>query len=209
MASQRPYQRAHPWLTFQLDLRRLSHLDWLTLGHTAADCWHVAAAPLDPQVSKAIHQIYLAKGALATTAIEGNTLSEEEALAAVAGHLELPPSRQHLKHEVDNVVTACNELVAKLETDGCIPLTVDYLERMNKLVLDGLEVDDHVVPGRVRTENVIVGRYRCPDGRDAGFLLQRLCDTLDHLNAPDIGEIEFAILKAIFAHVYFVSLLSH
>lgn len=204
MTCQRPYQRTHPWLTFQLDLRRLSHWDWLTLGRVAANCWHVAAAPLEPQVSEEIHKIYLAKGALATTAIEGNTLSEEEALAAVAGHLKLPPSRQYLKREVDNIVTACNELAAKLETDGEIPITVEYLERMNKLVLDGLEVDDHVSPGRVRTENVTVGRYHCPEGHDAGFLLHRLCDTLNDLSASDLGKFEFAILKAVFAHIYFV-----
>ena len=204
MTCQRPYERTHPWLTFQLDLRRLSHLDWLTLGRVAANCMHVAAAPLDPQVSEKIHQIYLAKGALATTAIEGNTLTEEEALDAVAGRLKLPPSRQYLEREVDNIVTACNELVTMLESDGEIPITVDYLERMNQLVLDGLEVDDHVSPGRVRTENVTVGRYRCPEGRDAGFLLQRLCDALNNLSASDMDEIEFAILKAVFAHIYFV-----
>ena len=122
----------------------------------------------------------------------------------MAGQLELPPSREYLKREVDNIVAACNELVAKLNAEGRIPLTVDYLERMNALVLDGLEVDDHVVPGRVRTANVVVGRYRCPEGRDAGFLLQRLCATLEDLSAPDIDETAFAILKAIFAHVYFV-----
>ena len=204
MTCQRPYERTHPWLTFQLDLRRLSHLDWLTLGRVAANCMHVAAAPLDPQVSEKIHQIYLAKGALATTAIEGNTLTEEEALAAVAGRLKLPPSRQYLEREVDNIVTACNELAAKLSTDGEIPITVDYLERMNRLVLDGLEVDDYVIPGRVRTGNVAVGRYRCAEGRDAGFLLRCLCNRLNKLNASGMDEIEFAIIKAVFAHIYFV-----
>ena len=204
MTSQRPYQRTHPWLTFQCDLRQLTHLDWLTLGRAAADCSHVAAAPLAPRVSENIHQLYLAKGALATTAIEGNTLSEEEALAAVTGGLELPPSRQYLKREVDNIVAACNELVAELKAQGRIPLTVARLEHMNTRVLDGLEVDGHVVPGRVRTGNVSVGRYRCPEGRDATFLMQRLCAMLADLSAPGIEETAFAILKAIFAHVYFV-----
>ena len=204
MTNQRPYERTHPWLTFQFDLRRLSHLDWLALGRIAADCGHIAAAPLDPRVSEDIHKLYLAKGALATTAIEGNTLSEEEALAAVAGDLELPPSREYLKREVDNIVTACNELTRELQAKGGIPLTVERLERMNALVLEGLDVDDHVTPGRVRTVNVSVGRYRCPEGRDAEFLAERLCATLKALRAPDIGDTEFAILKAVFAHVYFV-----
>ena len=204
MTTQRPYERTHPWLTFQFDLRRLSHLDWVTLGRIAADCGHIAAAPLDPRVSESIHKLYLAKGALATTAIEGNTLSEEEALAAVAGELELPPSREYLKREVDNIVAACNELVGELQAEGGIPLTVARLERMNARVLNGLDVGDHVTPGRVRMVNVSVGRYRCPEGRDAEFLAQRLCATLAALATPEIGDTEFAILKAIFAHIYFV-----
>ena len=203
MTNRRPYQHTHPWLTFQVDLRQLTHLDWRTLGRAAAECAHVAAAPLAPRVSQDIHQLYLAKGALATTAIEGNTLSEAEALAAVAGSLDLPPSRQYLKREIDNIVAACNELVAELKAKRRIPLSVERLKRLNALVLDGLEVDDHVAPGRVRTGNVSVGRYRCPEGRDAEFLARRLCAMLENLSAPDIDKTAFAILKAIFAHIYF------
>ena len=204
MTNQRPYERTHPWLTFHLDLGRLKHTDWLTLGEAAAKCSHIAAAPLDPQVSHDVHQLYLAKGALATTAIEGNTLSEDEARAALAGSLELPPSREYLKRELDNIVAACNELSAQLAQDGRIPLTVERIERMNAHVLDGLDVDASVAPGRMRTGNVSVGRYRCPEGRDARFLLQRLCAALNDFTAPDIDATALAIIKAVFAHVYFV-----
>ena len=204
MTKERPFERTHPWLTFRFDLRRLRHTDWLALGSAAADCRHIATAPLAPDVSKEIHQLYLAKGALATTAIEGNSLTEEEARAAVAGTLELPPSRQYLKRELDNIVGACNALVAQLEADGHVPLTVETLEGMNASVLRDLEVDEHVAPGQVRTVNVSVGRYRCPEGRDARFLLERLCDTLNGLAIPEVDTFAFAILKAIFAHVYFV-----
>ena len=204
MTGQRPFERTHPWLTFRLDLRRLKHTDWLALGEAAAKCWHIAAAPLDPQVSDDVHQLYLAKGALATTAIEGNTLSEDEARAALAGSLKLPPSREYLKRELDNIIAACNELSVQLEQEGPITLTVERIERMNARVLNGLDVDEQVTPGRVRTGNVSVGRYRCPEGRDARFLVQRLCTTLNELAAQGIGATAFSIIKAIFAHVYFV-----
>ena len=204
MTNQRSYERTHAWFTFDLDLRRLKHTDWLALGEAAAMCRHVADAPLDPQVSDDVHQLYLAKGALATTAIEGNTLSEDEARAALAGSLKLPTSREYLKRELDNIVAACNELVAGLETGGRVPLTVERVEHMNARVLNGLDVDERVTPGRVRTGNVSVGRYRCPEGRDARFLLQRLCVVLNELAAPDIDATAFSIIKAVFAHVYFV-----
>ena len=204
VTNRRPYERTHPWLTFRFDLRRLRHTDWLALGEAAAACRHIAAAPLAPEVSEEIHQLYLAKGALATTAIEGNTLTEEEARAAVAGTLELPPSREYLKRELDNIVGACNTLVEQLRVKRHIPLTVETLGSMNASVLRGLEVDEHVVPGQVRVVNVSVGRYRCPEGRDARFLLERLCATLNDMAAPGVDASAFAILKAIFAHVYFV-----
>ncbi len=163
----------------------------------------IAGAPLDPAVAEDIHRLYLAKGALATTAIEGNTLSEEEARAVVDGVSELPPSREYLGREIDNVVAACNALIGDLdENDGRIPLTVERIARMNEAVLRGLEVGDHVAPGRIRTANVSVGRYRCPDWQDAGYLLARLCETLDGFDPPDGDRHAFAILKAIFAHVY-------
>ena len=105
---------------------------------------------------------------------------------------------------LDNIVDACNELSAQLEEEGRIPLTVERFEGMNARVLNGLDVDEGVTPGRVRTGNVSVGRYRCPEGRDAKFLLQRLCAVLNELAAPDIEATAFSIIKAIFAHVYFV-----
>ena len=204
MTGTRPYERTHPWLTFKLDLSRLRPTDWLALGRAVADCEHIADTPLDPSVAAEIHQLYLAKGALATTAIEGNTLSEAEARAAIAGTLELPPSRAHLKRELENIVGACNKLVAQLRVAGRLPLTVAALTEMNASVLDGLEVEAHVQPGKVRTGNATVGRYRCPEARDARFLLERLCSTLTDMSTPDIDPTAFAILKAIFAHLYLV-----
>ena len=204
MTKQRQCERTHPWLTFNLDLRRLRPTDWLALGEAVAKCGQVANAPLTPQVSADIHALYLAKGALATTAIEGNTLSEDEARAALAGALKLPPSREYLKRELDNIVAACNQLSAQLEREGRILLTVERFEGMNARVLNGLDVDDGVTAGRVRTGNGSVGRYRCLEGRDAKFLLQRLCTVLNDLAAPDIEATAFAIIKAVFAHVYFV-----
>ena len=122
----------------------------------------------------------------------------------MAGSLKLPPSREYLKRELDNIVVACSQLSAQLKQEGRIPLTVERIEGMNARVLHGLDVDDGVTPGRVRTGNVFVGRYRCPEGRDAKFLLQRLCMVLNDLAAPDLGDTAFATVKAIFAHVYFV-----
>ena len=200
--SGRAYERTHPWIDFSFDLRKLKHADWLALGACASMCERIAGAPLAPAVAEDIHKIYLAKGALATTAIEGNTLSEEEARAHIDGALELPPSRRYLGREIDNIIRAYKGLTDELVATDAISLTVPGIERINGIVLRDLEVEEHVVPGRLRSTNVSVGGYRCPDWRDTAYLLARLCHDLERFLAPEENRQAFAILKAIFAHLY-------
>ena len=203
-SSGRSYERTHPWLTFSIDLQRLKHTDWLALGEAASMSEHIAGVPLEPQAALDMNRLYLAKGALATTAIEGNTLSEDEARKLIDGALTLPSSRQYLGREIENIIGACNGLVVDLEAHGRIPLTVESIARMNRTVLRDLDVEDHVAPGRVRTTSVSVGAYRCPHWRDAEYLLDRFCAFLNDFVPPAGNEHAFSILKAVFAHIYLV-----
>ena len=200
----RPYERTHPRLTFAFDLGRLQYADWLALGEAAAMIDRIAGAPLDPDVAEEIHKLYLARGALATTAIEGNTLSEEEARGVIDETATLPTSRAYLGQEIRNIVEACNMVAGEVAEHGRFLPTVERIERLNAMVLQGLEVDDYVVPGKVRDVNVSVGGYRCPDRRDAEFLLARLCGVLNEFPLPGENRCAFSILKAVFAHLHFV-----
>jgi hypothetical protein len=102
----RTFERTHSWITFHIDLRHAGPSLWMLLGEAASKCEHIAGVPLRPSVAQSLHQLYLAKGALATTAIEGNTLTEKEVLAHLQGKLKLPPSKEYLAREVDNIVAA-------------------------------------------------------------------------------------------------------
>jgi hypothetical protein len=51
-----------------------------------------------------MYKIYLAKGVQATTAIEGNTLSEGQVRQKIDGKLDLPPSKQYLGQEIENII---------------------------------------------------------------------------------------------------------
>ena len=64
-----------------------------------------------------------AKGALATTAIEGNTLTEDEVVKHLEGRLRLPQSRQYLVKEIDNIVGACNSILDAQPNRTPSPLT--------------------------------------------------------------------------------------
>src|SRR3990172_7484078 len=108
------FEKTHPWISFELDLRKFDHKLWMALGETASKCEHIAGVPLQPDTAEKLHLLYLAKGVRATTAIEGNTLSEEEVIERIEGKLPLPPSREYLGKEIDNILKGCNEIKEKL-----------------------------------------------------------------------------------------------
>jgi Fic family protein len=199
----RAYESSHPWLRFSLDLRPAAPRLWMLLGEAASKCEHIAAVPLEPATAERLHLLYLAKGVLATTAIEGNTLTEQEVLAHLEGKLHLPKSKEYLGQEIDNIVRACNDL-PKAAAEGAAALTADRVCLFNRQVLEGLNVERGVVPGEIRRHSVTVGRYRGAPAEDCRYLLDRLCAWLESRDfAPQPGlELVYAILKAIVGHVY-------
>jgi Fic family protein len=200
----RTYEKTHPWIKFKLDLRQASYNVWLLLGEAQSKCEHIAGVPLRPVVAEKLHSVYLAKGALATTAIEGNTLSEEEVLNRIEGKLKLPPSKEYLGQEIDNIVEACNLIGSNLFEGGSVELCVKDIKTYNSLVLKKLPLEEHIVPGEIRTYPVGVGRYRAAPPEDCGHLLEKLCDWLNANFIPPKHEytIAFGILKAIVSHLY-------
>ncbi len=200
----RTYEETHPWLTFGLDLTKFDYRLWMKLGEASSKCEHIAGVPLSPDIAEAVHQIYLAKGASATTAIEGNSLSEEEAIQIISGELRLPPSQQYLANEIGNIVDALNEITSSISSESGEVLTVETLKKLNSLVLRGLDVAPEVVPGEIREHRVIVGKYRCAPPEDCEYLLARLCETLNGFPVPEENKYVFSAIKAVFAHLYLV-----
>jgi len=180
----------------------------MMLGEARSKCEHIAQVPLQPGTAERLHQLYLAKGALATTAIEGNTLSEEEVVKHLEGKLRLPPSKQYLAKEIDNVVEACNWILGEI-VDGQSPrLTATLIKDFNHRVLKGLKLAEDVVPGEIRSHAVGVARYRAVPPEDCDFLLDRTCDWLNGqgftptANELSDEDLSVAILKAVIAHLY-------
>src|SRR4051812_8598473 len=81
----RKYETSHPWIRYSADLSSAPPVFWLMLGECQSKCENISGVPLRPDIAKLLNQVYLAKGAHGTTAIEGNTLSEEEVLRQVQG----------------------------------------------------------------------------------------------------------------------------
>lgn len=204
----RDYLATHPWIDFKFDLRKLEWLTYFRAGEAMSKCEHIAGAALMPEVSSQLHLIYLVKGVLATTAIEGNTMSEEQVRARIEGAGTLPPSREYQGVAVDNIVDVSNEILATV-AGGALPrLSPALLKDYNRRVLDGQELEEGVVPGEVRTGSVGVGRYLAPPAADCEYLVQELCDWInqpwinDDQDPPEELKFTVVILKAVLAHLY-------
>lgn len=202
------YKATHPWLTFRVDLSRTDPRLWLDLGEAASKIDHLAGVPLRPSVAEDLQQIYLAKGAAATTAIEGNTLTEAQVLQHVRGNLHLPESQEYLQQEVDNIVQACNHLIADLVGPEQNPaISPELLCQYNRQVRQGLAEDEGIsAPGKLRTESVLVGGvYRGAPAADCQFLVARFCEWLngEQFQPPhERFRLPYAVIKAVVAHLY-------
>ena len=194
------YMRTHPWLTFNLDLRAVGPTFWTLLGDACSRCEVISGMPLMPETVGRLNRVSLERGARATTAIEGNTLSVEEVARLGRGELQLPPSKRYLAIEASNVLGVLNEMVS---LDRIPPLSPERLRYLNGALLEGLEQEDGVVPGQIRAHEVGVGRYRGAPARECEHLLDRLCDWLNGMELQ-LGHSGLAlpIVKAVVAHLY-------
>ena len=201
----RTYEQTHKWISFTIDLRATSHDFWMQLGEASSKCEHLSRVPLRPATAQKLHQLYLAKGVAATTAIEGNTLSEADVLKAVEGNLKVPPSKEYLKQEVDNIIESCNTIGKQIAGNTLPDLSQEVIKEYNKKILDKLPLNEDVVPGNIRHHSVGVGNaYRGAPAEDCQYLLNRLCEWLNgnDFKAPKGMEIVYAILRAVVAHLY-------
>lgn len=202
----RKYQKTHPWLTFSVDLKPASPELWMMLGECQSKCGHLARVPLRPDVSAQLNRLYIAKGVLATTAIEGNTMTQEEVEKFLNGELKLPPSREYLGQEISNIAEECNRIVDMVSHGAQPILNRSRIEELNRTVLNNLSLAEGVVPGEVRHHEVGVALYKGAPAEDCVELLANLCAWLN--NTEHFGEpthpraLIYAILKAILAHLY-------
>jgi Fic family protein len=201
----RHYESSHPWITFTYDLNDLDYFTWVLLGEIKSKFKHISEAPLLPEYHEKLMNVFLVKGALATTAIEGNTLTEDEVDRRIKGDLHLPPSKEYLGKEIDNVVKAYNDIGNNILDGGNTDLSVNQINNFNKIVLAELPLPDGVIPGQLRGYSVGVANYRGAPPEDCEYLMERYVNWLNTAFIPPMGqEIIIGVLKAILAHLYFV-----
>ncbi len=163
----------------------------------------ISNIPLRPRDRERLLQVSLIKGAVATTAIEGNTLSEEE-VARIQEGWKLPPSKEYLEIEVRNIMDAFNTLFREIVVEGKIRIiTPELIRDIHQMV--GKDLGEHfdAIPGKFRTDSRFVGTYVAPDYRYVEDLVSNLCKWLPmEFHFQDGQSFAAAVIQAIVTHVY-------
>ena len=196
----------HGFINFPPNLGRMSPKLWLLLGEIQSRIEHIKQLPIPPDDSNYLRQIYLAKGVHSTTAIEGNSFSEDEVARIINKELKAPPSREYQQQQIENMVSAFSAVGTNLISGGGSRYSLSLLHAYHELVLGGLQesLSSEVVIGQFRNHRVTVGRYlAAPPAEVSGFMTQ-FCDWLNEQpDAMEGYEVAEQIVKAIVAHVYF------
>jgi Fic family protein len=200
--------QTHPFITYRFRTTDLDQATWMLLGEAMSKCQHLAGSPLKPAAASKLASVYLARGVQATTAIEGNTLSNQEVEKIVEdGTAGVPESRQYLEREVQNVLAAVRTMDEALQDGERTPIDAAQLKALNLLVLDGIPDKPEVEPGRFRQHDVTVGGYKAPHWTEVPRLVDEFATWLRELRTlPQDAKPEdrflTAVVAAVLAHLY-------
>jgi Fic family protein len=176
---------------------------WFKLGQCKGIIDSISSTPLKPDYRNKLFNVSLIKGAMSTTAIEGNTLSEDEVRQIHEGK-KLSISKAYMGIEVKNVLDALNSLSNELlDKKNVKYLSPELIMGFHKMI--GKDLGEHfaAIPGKFRTHDVTVGNYRPPNYQNVPDLINNLCKwSRSYFHYPTDITFSMAIIQAIVIHVY-------
>jgi len=197
------YFKTHPHIKFENNWT-LSEDVIFMLGQCEAIIRTISEIPLPPKERQRLLLVSLRKGAQATTAIEGNTLTDDE-IARIDGGESLPPSREYLEIEVKNIIEALNAIRKDVILNNR-PAVIhpELIKNFHNYVGKNLGNHFKAIPGQFRQTNVVVGGYRAPEYSAVVTLVRKLCDWMKETFHYEEGDQKFIdqVIQAIVFHVY-------
>ena len=183
----------------------LSEKTWNLLGQCYAYINSMLNIPIRPDYHRQLLLVSLNKGALATTAIEGNTLSEAD-LAQIQSGRDLEPSRKYQQQEVENILAAFNTILSELVKEKKPEIvSPELIRHFNEMVGGNIGEAFGGNPGQFRRRNVVVGAYRPPSFEMVEGYVKKLCDWLIRdFHYRQEQNFDEAVTEAIVTHVYIV-----
>ena len=172
------------------------------LGQCDALISAIRETPVRPEDHRSFLDAALARGAMATTAIEGGPLDEHEVGRLMAGR-RLPVSRGYQEAEVMNVVRATRTLLDELGAGTPPAVDTGLLLRVHRMIGEGLGERLDAEPGQFRSEGQ-TAPYTVPKADDVPGLAAGVLDWLNREfpHSGPGGDFGQAIVRALVTHVY-------
>ena len=198
------YEKTHPHITFELNLRDAPPRFWTLLADAAAMCDAYSLALLNRDVDEEITGLAARRAAHSSAHIEGNTLTRRQVALLARGELSPPDMTTTQQHEVKNIMDAFELPPAAINAE--------WYKNLNASVMRNIPEKYGVPYGETRSISVRVGRFICPSADECDYLLARLFEWLRHLGrhlpkklAPALKRnqaLAAVILMALLAHLY-------
>lgn len=170
------------------------------LGQCAELAAAIRAAPLPPETGRRLVDAALARGALATTAMEGSPPDDDDAARAMGGR-SLPDGQEAWAREVTNVTNATVALLDEIAAGEIRTVDASLLRRVHAMVGDGLRDRPAATPGRFRTGSA-GGPYTAPRADEVAGLVDGVFAWLHREFSDDTREFGRAVVRAVVTHVY-------
>ena len=187
---------------------RSSQAIWRLLSQVEAFRQAVQSLPVPPKLAEYVNRLVVARTVHGTVAIEGSSLTEEEAqdLIGKEGKVELP-GREREKMEALAAQRAHEYVRTVWGKEPDRPITEEDVCHIHRLLTEGIPYENNL-PGEYRHHAVRVGSprhggvYKPPEGRETIRRLVR--EFLEWLNSREVAEGEPGPVRAILAHYFFV-----
>jgi Fic family protein len=195
-------QQKYPHICFRKNWELTEDIMFI-IGQCEAIIRAITNMPITPAYKDSLLQISLTKGAQATTAIEGNSLTEEDIIKISKGE-NLPPSKEYQQIEIKNILDAFNSLIKEVKFDNHITLiNPELIKNFHKIIGQNLGEYFNAVPGSFRNNDVIVGNYKPPEHIYVKELMDEFCEWLKTEFHFEKGQsFKDNILQALITHIY-------
>jgi len=215
----RKYKNTHPWITFELDMKKAHPRLWILLGRAVEGCKQLRNARINPNFAENMILESRLRGIYGTTVIEGNTLSyndinEINSVQRIDIKNEIEKVHERAEKEYDgrdkrftiNALRLFIFLKEKTEELGINwDLDIKAIKGLHQVLYSGIvKKTDTLPPGEIRKRSIRVGGYIGVPHEECIYLMNRLtkglADIKDKFPAED--EIVSGIVRAFLAHKY-------
>lgn len=180
---------------------------WRRLAGVEAQRRSIQQLPVPPKLAEQVNRLVVARTVHGTIAIEGSTLTEEEAQQIFSKEQVVLPSRDREVKEALAARKAHDYVRERWGKDHNLPINEADICEIHRLLTENIPYNDNI-PGRYRHHAVQVGSprhggiYRPPEGFEN--IRRLMAEFVGWLNSRAVIEGEPGPIQGILAHYFLV-----